>query len=1109
MVSRQRAVLQQVSRLVAERGAGALSDGELLERFVAERDGAAFAALLRRHGPMVLGVCRRVLRHTHDAEDACQAAFLVLARKAASIHQQESVGSWLHGVAFRVASSLKRDLARRRVHQETLVDVPHPDKADVPWRELQVVLDEELLRLPERYRAPLVLAYLEGKTRDEAARELGWSVGTLRGRLTRGRAILRDRLTRRGLTLSAFLLPAALGQTASAASLPPALGVAVVKAATLPAGQVSPRVAALTEGVLRTTYLTRIKAMLALLAVAALGVGVGLLGSRTHGEERPGKEPAPSEAKAPGPAAEVKVATDVHGDPLPPGALARLGTVRFRPPGSWLAGFLPGDTTLLTVGEGSLSGWDVATGKELHRFRFEGSIHTCALAADGKTVALGASPQDPDAVAISLCDVTTGRVLQECRGHTNQVRSLVFSGDGRLVVSGSHDKTVRFWDTSTGKEVRRFDEPDMVMAIALAPDGKALATTTFHSTESKWTVRLRDAVTGQELSRFQADVPVFHLAFAPDGKTLVALEPANGGKPTGTIHLWDVATGKLRQLPGQPAVLYSAVFTPDGKTLATGSNEGIVLWDVSTAKERGRLAGQYIATAGLTISGDGKTLASLSNGTIRLWEVATLKELPAPAEGHQGGVLAVVFLPDGKTLASVGGDRTLRLWEAATGRPVRMHPLPGGTTDASSGFAPDGSTLNWRDGKRIAQLDVATGKPLRAADFPEEVYYFAPSPDGKLLAAWGRDQTLRLVDRATGKVVRELSKKREVVVSHLAFAPDSRTLAVGREEDEGHTLGLLDTTTGERRTLLPYPGGGVALAFSPDGKSLAVSLADDRVVLLDVATGAEFLALPLQEHPAELAYSPDGKLLAVGTAGGAIQLWELATGKEVRWLAGHQGSVSCLAFSVDGRRLASGGWDTTVLTWDVLNPGGKLPAAGKLTDKELEARWADLAGADPARGYRAIQALVAAPEQAVPFLREHLRPAVGPDPKRLTRLIADLDADTFTVREQATGELTRLGPLARPALREALAGQPSAEVRQRIERLLARSGKLPLADDELRLWRAIQVLELLGNPEAGKVLENLGQGAPEARPTEEARAALLRLTRRADARPSTPKGEVP
>jgi RNA polymerase sigma factor (sigma-70 family) len=213
-------VLHHVRRLAAVHAGGRPSDQDLLSRFVRDRDEAAFAALVERHAGLVLGVCRRLLRHAHDAEDACQATFLVLARRAATIRKQASLASWLHGVAFRAAANLRRTRARRSAHETALAEPPATPPADVTWREVQAVLDEELARLPERLRAPLVLCYLEGRTRDEAAQLLGWSPGALRGRLERGRERLRARLTRRGLALPTALLAALLPEQGAAAPAP-------------------------------------------------------------------------------------------------------------------------------------------------------------------------------------------------------------------------------------------------------------------------------------------------------------------------------------------------------------------------------------------------------------------------------------------------------------------------------------------------------------------------------------------------------------------------------------------------------------------------------------------------------------------------------------------------------------------------------------------------------------------------------------------------------------------------------------------------------------------------------------------------------------------------
>ncbi len=330
-------VAQHIRRLVAAERAGALSDRELLDRFVRDRDEDAFAALVRKHSALVHGVCRRVLRDAHDAEDACQAAFLVLARKAASIRARNSLGSYLYGVAYRVASNLRREVSRRRGREAPAVDVPAPAAADVTWREVRGVLDEELWRLPERFRAPLLLCYLEGKTRDEAAHELGWTPGTLRGRLERGRELLRARLARRGLTLSAALLATLLVGHAASAALPVALvqgiakGAVLVAAGQLPAaGAVTARAAGLMERVVKAMAMTRIKiAAGVLLAVGLFGIGAGTLTNRalTAQQPQPGGA-APTEEDSGGQggvgaAGSPAASGGKKGQPEPAGPLAR------------------------------------------------------------------------------------------------------------------------------------------------------------------------------------------------------------------------------------------------------------------------------------------------------------------------------------------------------------------------------------------------------------------------------------------------------------------------------------------------------------------------------------------------------------------------------------------------------------------------------------------------------------------------------------------------------------------------------------------------------------------------------------------------------------------
>src|SRR5260370_35605871 len=295
-------VIEQLRALVLRDAAG-LTDGELLECYLGRREEAAFEALVRRHGPMVLGVCRRVLRNHHDSEDAFQATFLVLARKAASVVPREMVGNWLYGVAHRTALKAKAATAKRQVRERQMIEMPEPEVSQHDsWRDLRPLLDQELGRLPDKYRVPIILCALEGRTEKEAARQLGWPQGTLSGRLSRAKTLLAKRLARRGVLLSAGSLTGMLSRDTASACVPSSLVVSTVKAATLfaakqaaAAGVVSVEVAALTHGGLTAMFLSKVKIGMAVMLVAALFVGgTGLLMSRASGRDSPEKKPGAS-----------------------------------------------------------------------------------------------------------------------------------------------------------------------------------------------------------------------------------------------------------------------------------------------------------------------------------------------------------------------------------------------------------------------------------------------------------------------------------------------------------------------------------------------------------------------------------------------------------------------------------------------------------------------------------------------------------------------------------------------------------------------------------------------------------------------------------------------
>lgn len=304
MAGMRQSVLDYLHHLSSPAGAEALPDGELVRRFASEGDERAFRTLVQRHGPMILATCRRILHDVHEAEDCLQATFLVLARKARSIRNQESLAGWLFRVATHIALQARARLARQRSEELAAATLPRADSAVPESEEVSRLLGEELHQLPEKYQGPLILCYLEGKTHQTAARELSCPCGTMSRRLARGLELLRQRLRRRGLTLSVTALGLALAGLESRAAVAPAL----VDATTRVAGTGAGKVAGLAEAALRGLSWVRLKmTAFVLLTVAALGVGAVL--------SWPQPEPAPPRSIAQAEAAKALPIRD-WGDPV-------------------------------------------------------------------------------------------------------------------------------------------------------------------------------------------------------------------------------------------------------------------------------------------------------------------------------------------------------------------------------------------------------------------------------------------------------------------------------------------------------------------------------------------------------------------------------------------------------------------------------------------------------------------------------------------------------------------------------------------------------------------------------------------------------------------------
>jgi RNA polymerase sigma factor (sigma-70 family) len=604
------------------------SDRQLVEKALAGPDEVAFQAIVQRHGPMVYRVCWRVLQHSQDAEDAFQATFLVLAQRLRTLRNHASLASWLHGVAHRVAGKARAQAAGRRCreHRAARLDALPPD--DVTWGELRSALESELSHLPDKLRLPLILCYLEGRTQDEAARQLGWSKSTLRRRLEEARETLGSRLKGRGLSVPAALSAVLLSDCLASAAPRLALIASTVYAATgVAAGQavdtVAPaKVAALTEGVLKTMLLTKLKIAMTVLVLAgflAAGVATPVPQAQATGQTGVGKPanagPAAKGAKrarapmrwkerlfveSPADKRQIfgvaispdgkKVVTVVGGDgakvldattgqelaALPEGAEAEL---TFSPDGKLIAQRDKGRRNILLC---SAESGDVKATLEGTRY-----VTSLAFSRDGKTLAAGYS--DPDGAEVRLWDLTTNKVVREiaklpASGKAeDRVFSLAFSPDGKkLAAALGSDNVAKVWDVKTGKELVTFGKhPDWVVAVAFSPDGKTVAAANA-ATDPQ--VKLWDVATGKE--RLTLKGPVYGLnclAFSSDGKILAVAgkEPHEDGQPyVSAVRLWDTATGKLIDtLKSQEGHNWPQLgFARDG-TLVHGGGDGVRVWE--------------------------------------------------------------------------------------------------------------------------------------------------------------------------------------------------------------------------------------------------------------------------------------------------------------------------------------------------------------------------------------------------------------------------------------------------------------------------------------------------------------------------------------------------
>lgn len=831
-------------------------------------------------------------------------------------------------------------------------------------------------------------------------------------------------------------------------------------------------------------------------------------------------------------AAQPQLRTDLYGDPLPSGALMRLGTIRLRHVGSRIA-FSNDGKHLLSFSnrDNTLRHWDLTSGRELRHTVLQGAEYIkrrTEWAWAGKTVVFQSGEH------FTLWDAFTGRERRRIELGKTTIHALALSPSGDTLAAAMETEgknQLRLWSVDSGKELHHLELPQAANDLAFSPDGKTLAGAVEPPQQEN--LYLWEVSTGKRLRMIHGAGR--QIAFSSDGSKIAAVAVENH---QGVLRIWNVANGReVAVMPKVEGAFYDSVhFSPNGKLLAVDSVYDVMLFDLAARKLLRRLPCWGRCSV---FAPDGKTLASAGVSAIHLWDTTTWREIePRPCQ--DGLVSFLAATPDGHRLVSQSTyDSRIHLWDVSSSKSLAALRAGERLREVNTAaLSADGKRLASGDahGKvRVWDLDTARevlhlNVDLRNAQGvlnPELLELSFVSGANRLAAvssAWHTisgsrpKYQLDLWDLDTGK---SLARRALAMESWPAsFTAEGRTI-VFRAQDR---LIVQDVDTGREWVSL---SGGLRepLAWSPDGQILAATIYETKtplagaarpanpqpddsrtIVLMELATGKQLRRIETgRSSLRRLAYSPDGRTLA-GTVSEGFRVWEVATGKELfhrplqRDISGYPFAMS-LTFFPDGGRLATGLWDGSILIWDLEPQTWRAGHALKdLAPRDLERLWADLAGEDAAKAYQAVGTLASLPAKAVPFLKGHLRPTPALDAKQVRRLIADLDSPEFAVREAAEKKLASFGEQAEPALRQALESKPSLEMRRRLEALHADAERasrgLVRSTELLRTLRAIRVLEQIGDRKAQQVLQTLAGGDPAARATRQAKDALRRLANR-------------
>jgi WD40 repeat protein len=528
---------------------------------------------------------------------------------------------------------------------------------------------------------------------------------------------------------------------------------------------------------------------------------------------------------------------------------------------------------------------------------------------------IGDSPEIRGSLLAAL--LPNPHLITYLHAHTDDIRGVAFSPDGRVLATAGADSVIYMWDTETHRQIGKLDgHSDAVKSVAFGPDGKTLASGSDDRTIILWDVQARQP---QGLALVGHEGNVNCVVFSPDGKTLASASSDN------TVRLWDVETKQSTALAGHEDLALSVAFSPDGKTLASVSSDNTIrLWDVEAGNPIGDpLVGHTRSVLSVAFSPDGQTLASGSRDmTIRLWDVVSRQPLGHVLTAHTDRVASVAFSPDGSILASGSWDNSLILWDTRTWEQIG-EPLKGHTNLVQSvAFGPDGQMLASGANDDIAILWDIQGRQSLGQTIVRhgsELVSVAHSPVSGMLALGTADSAVLLLDMSSGEPVSyTLRGHTEGWVNDVAFSPDGQTLASAGDDDR---IILWDVESRQQRgePIVGHTDDVLSIAFSPDGSILASGSADATVILWNVETG-EPLGLSLKSHEdwiTDVEFSPDGSTLASCGWDETIVLWDIASREPLfDPLTLHTSEVYDVAFSPDGRIMASASGDASIILWD-------------------------------------------------------------------------------------------------------------------------------------------------------------------------------------------------